>query len=278
MMPTSSRHVIALSVKASDPGSRYEWALDRGLALEYTPDPERLDRLSLHTGVFHRRKIPVRYHARYFGLEFGDARPEKAERAFAAHRRTLDAVASAGGSVLTVHAGLTRGVGLDFSTLEVNLKHLAAYGQDRGVAVCLENLRSGPASDSDNVLRWASFAGAAITLDVGHVVSSDAVKEGAVDGAAVARKFAPLLREVHFYGEEEDDRHWPLSEMGRIAPLADVAVEAGVRWWTVELEEYSEALSTVAVLTEYLEGRGELLWDFTASTVGNIAGKGKGKL
>jgi len=60
--------------------------------------------------------------------------------------------------------------------------------------------------------------------------------------------------------------------------LADVAVEAGVRWWTVELEDYSEALSTVAVLTEYLEGRGELLWDFTASTVGNIAGKGKGKL
>lgn len=277
-MPTSSCHVIALSAKASDPGSRYEWALDRGLALEYAPDPERLDRLSLHTGEFHRRKIPVRYHARYFGLEFGDARPEKAERALTAHLRTLDAVASAGGSVLTVHAGLTRGVGLDFSTLEVNLKRLAEYGQDRGVAVCLENLRSGPASDSDNVLRWASFAGAAITLDVGHVVSSDAVKEGAVDGAVVARKFAPLLREVHFYGEEEQNRHWPLSEMGSVAPLADVAVEAGVRWWTVELEDYSEALSTVAVLTEYLEGRGELLWDFTASTVGNIAGKGKGKL
>lgn len=275
-MSSSPPHVIALSAKAADPESRYGRALGYGFALEYTPDPERLYLLPYHTGEFRRRNIPVRYHTRYFGLELGDARPDMAEKAFDAHRRTLDAMAEAGGSVITVHAGLSKEIELDFSTVEVNLKRLADHGRILGITVCLENLRSGPASDPENILRWASSAGTAITMDVGHVVSSGAVKSGEADGGTVARQFAPRMKEVHFYGREEV-RHWPLAEMGSVMPLADAAIEAGVRWWTVELEEYVEALTTRAVLAEYLRGRGEPVANFAASSGNGIIHEGKGK-
>ena len=256
-MKIPPHHTFALCAQASDPESRYPWALEHGFALEYTPDPERLELLPVHTAEFRRRDVPVRYHTRYFGLEFGDARPEFAQAAFDAHRNTLDAMAQVGGEVLTVHAGLSRGVELDFDTVALNLKRLVDHGRQLGVTVCLENLRAGPGSDPENILRWASFADSAITMDLGHVVSSEQVKSGELKGEKIARAFLPRLLEVHFYGKEEG-RHLPLESMRGVEHIVEVVLESSCRWWTVELQDTTEALATRSLLEEYLRERGLL--------------------
>ena len=250
-------HTFALSAQAADPASRYPWALRHGFALEYTPDPEQLELLPVHTAEFRRRNVPVRYHTRYFGLEFGDARPEYAEAAFDAHRRTLDAMAQVGGEVLTVHAGLSRGVTLNSDTVARNLRRLADHGRTLGVAVSLENLRTGSGSDPENILRWASFADSAITMDFGHIVSSKQVKAGILKGEEVARAFLPRLLEVHFYGKEED-RHLPLESMKQVEHIVEVVLQSSCRWWTVELDDTTEALATRSLLEEYLREKGFL--------------------
>ena len=250
-------HTFALSAESADPESRYPWALEHGFALEYTPDPERLELLPVHTAEFRRRYGPVRYHTRYFGLEFGDARPEYAHAAFDAHRRTLDAMAKVGGEVLTVHAGLSKGVALDFDTVARNLKRLVDHGRTLGVTVSLENLRAGPASDPENIIRWASFADSAITMDLGHVVSSEQVKAGELKGEEVARAFLPRLLEVHFYGKEEG-HHFPLENMKPVEHIMETVLESSCRWWTVELDDTEEALATKSLLEEYLRERGLL--------------------
>lgn len=251
------RHTFALCAKAADPESRYPWALKHGFALEYTPDPEQLELLPVHTAEFRRRNVPVRYHTRYFGLEFGDARAEYAEAAFDAHRRTLDAMAQVGGEVLTVHAGLSKGVTLNSDTVARNLRRLADHGRALGVTVSLENLRAGPASNPENILRWATSADTAITMDLGHVVSSEQVKGGELKGEEVARAFLPRLLEVHFYGKEEG-RHFPLESMTHVEHIVEVVLESSCRWWTVELDDTAEALATKSLLEEYLREKGLL--------------------
>ena len=253
-MKTPKKHTFALCAKAADPESRYPWAIEHAFALEYTPDPERLELLPRHTVEFRRRNIPVRYHTRYFGLEFGDARPEYAELAFEAHRRTLDAMAQVGGEVITVHIGLSKGVELNFETAERNLKRLADHGRSLGIAVSLENLCAGPGSEPENILRWASFADTFITLDIGHLVSSEQVRSGALDSEEVSRSFLPRLLEIHFYGTEKE-RHYPLESMDSVAHIVDVVLESSCRWWTIELEDYEEALSTRLLLEEYLNAK-----------------------
>ena len=63
---------------------------------------------------------------------------------------------------------------------------------------------------------------------------------------------AERLVEVHFY-ESETDRHWAPRDMDILGPIADKLITTDCRWWTIELEDTQEVLSTRRLLIDYFK-------------------------
>jgi sugar phosphate isomerase/epimerase len=124
---------------------------------------------------------------------------------------------------------------------------LVQYGRKRGVTVCLENLRRGPTSRPDTLVAWASKSGARITFDAGHAVSSQSVISGACTPLEFLDAVADRVYEAHLYGKEED-RHYPIQRAEDFQPIVDRLRKTDCRWWTIELDDYREALQTREIL------------------------------
>lgn len=135
-----------------------------------------------------------------------------------------------------------------------HLSHLVERGHQLGITVCLENLRRGPTSDPDTVVEWAEASGAAITMDVGHAVSSRRVQEGVLSALDFVDAFSARLVEVHMY-EQERDRHYPPTDLSILGPVLDRLLETACSWWTIELDDYAEALATRTLLLDYLASK-----------------------
>ena len=119
-----------------------------------------------------------------------------------------------------------------------------------GITICLENLRSGPTSNPETVAEWARESGAMITLDIGHAVSCQRVKEGTLTPLDFVETLADRLHEVHMY-EREENRHYPPQDMSVLGPIVDRLLDTQCRWWTIELARYDEALATRRLLLGY---------------------------
>jgi sugar phosphate isomerase/epimerase len=243
---------IALAVQPKDFPRRFLRAQESAFALEYTPDPQRLDLISPQIKPFTAAGVPVRFHCRFFDHEIGHADPVKAKEATQVHLRVIEAIAGLGEPVVTVHLNLIPTTPFDARTGLENLTRLAAHGREHGITVCLENLRRGPSCDPANVSAWAEKSGAMITLDVGHAVSCEPVKSGRLDAPDFVDLFRERLYEAHIYGKEED-RHYPIEDMTVIGPIVDRLLATECKWWTIELEDFGEALGTRAKLLDYLK-------------------------
>jgi sugar phosphate isomerase/epimerase len=121
-----------------------------------------------------------------------------------------------------------------------------------GINICLENLRRGPSSDPETVVAWAEASGTMLTLDVGHMLGCDQVESGVLAVPEIVEMFAGRLAEVHIY-ESETDRHYPPQDMTILGPIIDRLRATQCTWWTIELDDYAEALATRALLLDYLE-------------------------
>jgi sugar phosphate isomerase/epimerase len=242
---------IALSVKASEYPDRLEWAEENDFALEYTPDPLTPELIKDHVIRFIKKGVPVRFHTRFFDFELGNEDINKAQEALTIHKQVIDAIISLGEKTVTVHLNLNKSV--PFSTVNAvsNLIELTHYAGDRGVVVCLENLKKGPASNPDNIVAWAGMADSMITLDIGHAISSQIVQSGGITVTRIIDLFSRKLNEVHMYGKEED-RHYPIDNITSFEEPVMKLLKTGCRWWTIELDDYMEALSTRKLLTDYL--------------------------
>jgi sugar phosphate isomerase/epimerase len=152
--------------------------------------------------------------------------------------------------VITCHIGLTRGRPIHGQRAIANLSILVDYAAARGVVIALENLKHGPTAVPENHLRWASLAGAQITLDLGHALSADAAGDMGMD--AYIDAVADRLVEVHYY-ESETDRHNPPADMRILGPVVDRLIQTDCRWWTIELEDLTEMSTTRRMAREYLE-------------------------
>jgi sugar phosphate isomerase/epimerase len=247
------KHVltIALSVQAKEFPDRFTWAEDNSFALEYTPDPLHPELIREHVAASVERGTPVRFHTRFFGYEMGNTDFEKAEEAYQVHSQVIEAMSDLGEPVVTVHLNLDSTIPFDPHRAVDNLSRLVEKARESNITVCLENLRRGPTSDPNNVRAWAVESGAMITMDIGHAVSSDYVKEGNMTAAEIVDLFSDRLYEAHMYGKEEN-RHYPVEDMGITGPIIDRLVTTGCRWWTIELGDYSEALDTRRKVLQYL--------------------------
>ena len=57
--------------------------------------------------------------------------------------------------------------------------------------------------------------------------------------------------------ERETDRHHPPQDMSILGPIVDRLQETPCNWWTIELTDYAEALSTRTLLLDYLANKNQ---------------------
>ena len=243
--------VIALAAKWQTYPNRFHWIRENGFALEYAPDPDALQQVQRHIERFLTEEIPVRYHGFFPGYEIGHRDDLISERGMQVHKAVLLAICGLGQQVITVHIGLNPDDEVDNKKAVENLSRLVDYAGGLNITVCLENLRRGPTSQPENITAWAEKSGAMITFDVGHAVSSRCVLDGELTALDFLQMVAPRLVEAHVY-ERELDRHYPPSDMTGLGPVIDFLVKTNCRWWTVELDDYAEALATRELLLDYL--------------------------
>jgi sugar phosphate isomerase/epimerase len=246
-----SSPTIALSAHWHTYPDRFNWIAEHGFAIEYSPNPNALDALRRHMDPFLEAGIPVRYHGFFPNHELGHRDSAIAERALRLHLAALEAMQGRGEQVITCHIGLRHQDPIDPGRAVDNLAKLVEWARDLGITVCLENLRRGPTSHPETVLTWARASRAMITLDVGHAVSSERVQSGELTALDFVNTFADRLLEAHIY-EREADRHYPPQDMSILGPIVDRLLATQCIWWTIELDDPVEALSTRALLLDHL--------------------------
>jgi len=243
---------IALSARWHTYPDRFRWIAEHGFALEYTPDPEAFDLLPRHVDPFLNTGIPVRYHGFFPDHEIGHPDSAMAERAVSLHVAALEAMHGLGEQVITFHVGIHWKAPIIPGRVVENLARLVEHAHGLGITVCLENLRRGPTSHPENVVAWARSSRAMITLDVGHAVSCQRVQSGELTALDFVEMFADRIYEVHMYGRETD-RHHPPQDMTILGPIVDRLLATQCTWWTIELDDYAEALATRTLLLDYLD-------------------------
>jgi sugar phosphate isomerase/epimerase len=242
---------IALSARWNAYPDRFRWIEAHDFAIEYSPNPEALHLLPQHVDPLLDAGVPVRYHGFFRGYEFAHQDAAVAQRGVEVHWAALEAMQGRGEQVITFHVGLNRDDPIEPGHAMENLAKLVMRAQELGIIICLENLRRGLTSDPETVLNWAQMAGSMITLDIGHAVSCQRVQSGELSVIDFVDTFADRLYEVHMY-EREVDRHYPPQDMRILGPIVDRLLGTRCAWWTIELDDYAEALSTRNLLLGHL--------------------------
>ena len=238
---------VALSARWDAYPQRFDWIANNGFAVAYTPGLDALHLLKDHTRAFVEAGIPVRYHGFFPGHEFGHANPDVARAALRVHESLLHAMQGHAEQVVTFHVGLRSQDPIDSGRAVEGLSRLTTLARSLGITVCLENLRRGPTSHPDTLLAWARESDAAVTLDVGHAVSCEHVRQGHITVIDFVDRLADRLEEVHMYGKETD-RHHPIESEHEIAPVIGRLLDTRCTWWTVELNDCVEAAETRQIL------------------------------
>ncbi len=243
---------LAFTASSPDASSRLRWVSEHAYAVEFSPDPERPDLLPQMVQPFLQADLSVRFHTRYFQYELGHADKHRARTALDVHMQTLSAMTGLGEPVVTVHTGLDPTQPVSFSRIAGNLSRLVEYARELNITVCLENLRRGHSSDPRNVMAWAEASGAMITLDIGHALGSDCVLSGRHRAEEFVDLFSPRLFEAHVYAREDAYGHHPITDMAPVEAIIKKLLQTQCTWWTVELQDPDEALSTRSLIEETL--------------------------
>ncbi len=244
---------LALSAHWHTYPERFQWIATQDFALEYSPNPHAFQDLPKHLDPILKAGILVRHHGFFPGHEIAHSDGAQAEDAVRLHLAALDAMQGRGEQIITLHIGLKPDLPLDHGRAIENLARIADYARQRGITIALENLRRGPTSHPDALIDWASQAETMITLDVGHATSNQHVVNGELTAQDFVDAVADRLVEVHMY-ERETDRHHAPKDMRVLGPIVDRLLHTDCRWWTIELNEYEDALTTRTLLHDYVDG------------------------
>jgi sugar phosphate isomerase/epimerase len=254
LQPSSTKSAKALTIAGSAKWShgrqRLDWLHAHDFAIEIAPDPENIEGLARLIWPYIQKGHPIRFHGFLPGYEIGDAQPEAAQRALERHKAMVDAVSEYPEPVITCHIGLTRGRRINAKHAVANLTSLVDYATERGVTITLENLKQGPTATPERHIRWAGLAGAMITLDLGHALSSSEAPGVSIE--TYIDWVADRLVEVHFY-EKETDRHYAPADMRILGPVVERLAQTACRWWTIELENLAEMTATRRMALDFLE-------------------------
>jgi len=231
-----------------------EWSLRRADVPTSDEDAEELAR---HIEAL--RPLEVRYHCAFQKTDLGDIDAERSREAMRVFRQVCRLVTRLGGDVVTIHVGLGHDstLGLSWERTIDSLAHLVRYAESTGVRLCLENLAWGWTSRPELFEKLIRKAGPWATLDIGHAWVSPSVTS---QHFAIEDFVGPQPERflgAHIYHSEDDRGHIPPGALVEIADRLDLLRRLpACTWWVLEVRERVGLLRTLAVVREYLEGRG----------------------
>ncbi len=214
--------------------------------------PEQIETLRVRVTRCELAELEMRFHFPLGPFDLSHIEDRQASRALILMQAAVGHVAEIGGTYLTVHLPLPEDASHDrFHHACDLLGDLVDYGRERGVRVCLENLRWGMTSQPEHFLELVDSSGAGITFDVGHAISSD-IADAGFSAARFAAELGDRIENVHVYGREEAV-HLPPASIEDIQPVVDALLATQCSWWTIELFGLSEFTATRDMLLEYFD-------------------------
>ncbi len=194
--------------------------------------------------------LEVRFHlSPDVDVAHGD--PAVAGRALARLQHGLDIAAAFGGRYATVHLASNGHSPAELSWAHAvgHLSALVEHGRERGVTVCLENLRTGWTSDPARFVELVERSGAMVTFDVGHANSDT---PAGADAAFLARVAGRVVN-AHVYEHERDGiGHTAPRDLHVINPLLERLLYTACDWWLIELEDRAAVERTRTLLQPVL--------------------------
>ncbi|WP_419174635.1 TIM barrel protein [Desulfosediminicola sp.] len=242
--------VLAVSAHFHSFPRKPEWITAHDFAMEYSPNPSDLSAIPHHVAPYLRKGVAIRHHAYFPQYEIADRDQHLAERATKLHLSHLEAIKGIGEQHVTVHIGLTPEKTIDQERAVSNLARIVEHASNLGISVALENLKHGVTSDPETVVDWSRRSGAGITLDVGHAVSCEGVRNGDFSVLDIVGMFEGNLQEVHLYESETDTHHAP-QDMTILGDIVDRLLETDCRWWTIELDSPEEVETTRSLVMDH---------------------------
>lgn len=227
------------------------------LAIDYSLDSQNLHACGTDIERLHDltrgSELEIRYHCFFGDVEIGHTDARHGDTALAKIKEAIDHVQRFGGRYVTLHVGLNSRVHgeLDWENALKNLRELVSFGKQRGVTVCLENLKSGFTSEPEPFLKLIELSGASVTFDIGHAISSDAGKNGACAEEFV-RLVSPYIVNAHIYEAEEAPGHIAPKDLNTIEPVLRELIKTDCGWWVIELGDQEEIRRTRNLIQSFL--------------------------
>ena len=195
--------------------------------------------------------LPSGFHGPCHDTELGHEDPLIASTAVQYLKMYIDFVRPFADTHMTLHIG-SRSISMDEMSWDnacSGLREVTQYGLERGVTVCLENLKQGWMSEPERLAELAKYSGAAITFDIGHARGSAPLREGRMTLDTYIRPFADKIKNLHVYEIETlEGKHMEPTNLDGIGAFLKWALARGITWWVIELDEYDAMLRVKQLL------------------------------
>ena len=200
--------------------------------------------------------LEVRYHCPFSQVDIGHENAYEHTRAAEVFARVIRLIAKAGGGYLTIHVGLGHDTTrtLSWERTVNTLGKLVRYAEKHNVRLCLENLAWGWTAKPNLFEKLIRNSGAMVTFDIGHARACEAVHSQEYACEDFVSPHMDRLANAHVYHDEiEGTGHVPPESVSDIEERLDILMEAGCRWWTLEIREKDGLMQTRRVIDRYFE-------------------------
>lgn len=197
----------------------------------------------------------IRYHAVFNNDDIGAADIKQARNSMKNLMHAVRAVSDAGGWFMTVHTDLKAqgSEDLRYDNTGQLLKELNEFGNENGVLICVENLRSGVTSDNERLKKIVEFAEIGVTFDIGHAAGPGGIDKNADMVQAKIRTMESYIVNAHIYGTEDKNGHEPPGNIDVIGLVLDQLIMTECDWWTIELGDPKDLHTMYEYIRGYLD-------------------------
>lgn len=195
-------------------------------ALEITITPSSMSKV--RSFIRQLQSTEVRFHL--------SPRPEfdicAGQTAFEKVKQVIDSLAGmASPTFLTLHSFKPP----DRESVEA-VKELNKQSLRKGVVISLENLASGWTAEPEKLLDFAETTGVRLTVDIGHLNTSDQVRSGRYSRAEIIEMLGPFACSAHIY-EHEENGHQAADDLFIMLDALQLLRLSPADWWVIELED-----------------------------------------
>lgn len=200
--------------------------------------------------------LELRFHCPFVAVDMGHEKATARKRAVAIFQRMIHLVAEAGATYLTLHIGLGHDTTriLSWKASIDNLRQVVRYAEERGVVVCLENLKWGWTSKPNLFEKLVRRSGAGVTFDIGHAHACDTVRSQQFSAEDFVSPHPERVFNAHVYHTETTAAgHHPPENLAVIRDRLALLQRIGCPWWTLEIRDEEGLRQTLAVVRAFLK-------------------------